>query len=83
MTTALHNNCRSPRNLVTVRKHFTAARAVRREIQRKVKYLSVVKAYHAIYVTKDLLGDDLAASFQNEAEATDRLNIIIERGKIL
>lgn len=73
MKTALHNNCRSPRNLVTVRKHFTAVRAVRREIQRKVKYLSVVKAYHAIYVTKDLLGDDLTASFQNEAEATGQV----------
>ena len=40
-------------------------RAMRREIQSKLKYLGVVKARHAVYVIKDLLGDDLAASSQN------------------
>ena len=39
------------------------------------------KAYHAIYVTKDLLGDDLTASFQNEAEATGQVEYHHWKGK--
>ena len=54
---------------------------MRREIQSKLKYLGVAKAHLVIYVIKDLLGDDLAASFQNEAELLGKLNMAVESGE--
>ena len=43
-------------------------RATRREIKSKLKYLGMIKAHHAVYVIKDILGNDSAASSQTEAE---------------
>ena len=43
-----------------------------------MKYLGVVKTHHAVYVIKDLLGDDSAALSQNEAKVLDRLSIAVK-----
>lgn len=54
---------------------------MRREIQSKLKYMEVVKTHYAVYVIKHQLDDDLAASFQNEAEVLHRLNTGVESRK--
>ena len=55
-------------------------RPMRREIQSKLKYLGMVKAHHVVYVIK-YLGDDFAASSQNEFAVLDKSNIVIETGE--
>ena len=56
-------------------------RAMRKEIQFKLKQLGVVKPHIAIFIIKDLLGDQSACSSQNENEILERLNTAISRGK--
>ena len=54
-------------------------RAMRKEIQFKLKQL--VKRHVAIFIIKDLLGDQAACSSQNGKERLGRLNITISCGK--
>ena len=52
-------------------------RAMRKEIQFKLKQLGVVKSHIAIFIIKDLLGDQAVCSSQNEKETLERLNTAI------
>ena len=56
-------------------------RAMRKEIQFKLKQLGVVKPHVAIFIIKDLLGDQAACSSQNEKEILERLNTAISCGE--
>ena len=67
-------------NYIAVRKHFKQEQW-EEKLKASWKYLGVIKDCHAVFVIKDLLGDDSAASSQNEVEMLDRLNITIESGE--
>ena len=54
---------------------------MRKEIQFKLKQLSVVKPHVAIFIIKDLLGDQAACSSQNEKEILEKLNTTISCGE--
>ena len=56
-------------------------RAMRKEIQFKLKQLGVVKPHVAIFIIKDILGDQAASSSQNEKDILERLNITISCGE--
>ena len=42
------------------------SRAMQKEIQHKLKGLGLVKAHQAVFVIKDLLGDDSANNLENQ-----------------
>ena len=52
-----------------------------KEIQFKLKQLGVVKLHVAIFIIKDILGDQTACSSQNEKEILERLNTSISCGE--
>ena len=54
---------------------------MRKEIQFKLKQLEVVKTHVAIFIIKDLLGEQAACSSQNEKEILERLNTAISCGE--
>ena len=57
------------------------SRAMWREIQHKLKCLGLVKAYQAVFVIKDLLGDDSANNSENQCAVLHRLNITMSCGE--
>ena len=56
-------------------------RATRKKIQFKMKQLGAVKPHIAIFIIKDLLGDQAACSSQNEKEILERLKSLFSVGK--
>ena len=57
------------------------SRAMRKEIQHKLKRLGLFKAYQAIFVIKDLLGDDSANNSENQCTVLHRLDIAASCGE--
>ena len=57
------------------------SRAMLKEIQHKRKRLGLVKAHQAVFVIKDLLGDDLANNSENQCAVLHRLNIAVSCGE--
>ena len=66
----LHNNSKSF--------YFTA---MRKEIQHKLKDLALVKAHQAVFVIKDLLGDDSVNNSENQCTVLHRFDIAVSCGE--
>ena len=56
------------------------SRAIRKEIQHKFKRLGFVKAHQAVFVIKDLLGDDSANNLENQSTVLHRLDMTVSCG---
>ena len=54
---------------------------MRKEIQHKLKRLRLVKAHQAVFLIKDLLGDDSANNSENQRAVLHRLDIAVSWGK--
>ena len=57
------------------------SRAIKTEIQNKTLKLGITRPCQANFLVKDLLGDQSAASDDNQSNVFHRLNIAIESGK--
>ena len=54
---------------------------MQKEIQHKFKCLGLVKAHQAVFVIKDLLGDDSANNSENQCTVLHRLDITVFCGE--
>ena len=50
---------------------------MRKEIQSKLRQVGLIKPHLAVYIVKDILGDDSANSSQNQTEILERLSTAI------
>ena len=57
------------------------SRAMRKEIQHKLKRLGLVKAHQAVLIMKDLLGDDSANNSENQCAVLHRFDIAVSCGE--
>ena len=57
------------------------SRAMQKEIQHKLKGLGLVKAHQAVFVIKDLLGNDSANNLENLCAVLHRLDIAVSCGE--
>ena len=57
------------------------SRAMRKEIQHKLKRLGLVEAHQVVFVIKDLLGDDSANNSENQCAVLHRLYIVVSCGE--
>ena len=57
------------------------SRAMQKEIQHKLKDLGLVKAHQAVFVIKDLLGNDSANNLENQCAVLHRLDIAVSCGE--
>ena len=53
------------------------SRAMRKEIQHKLKCLALVKAHQAVFVIKDILGSDSANNSENQCAVLHRLEVAV------
>ena len=54
---------------------------MQKEIQHKFKCLGLVKAHQAVFIIKDLLGDDSANNSENQCTVLRRLDITVFYGE--
>ena len=53
------------------------SRIMRKEIHHKLKRLGLVKAHQAVFLIKDLLGDDSANNSENQCAVLHKLDIAV------
>ena len=66
--------------LLNNRKSFYS-RAMLKEIQHKLKRLRLAKAHQAVFIIKDLLGNDSANNSENQCAVLHRLDIAVSCGE--
>ena len=67
-------------NLLNISKSFYS-RAMRKEIQQKLKRLGLVKAHQAVFIMEDHLGDDSANNSENQCAVLHKFDIAVSCGE--